>query len=183
MKILRNIFFVVLSLIALVLIVALFVDNEYSVAREVTIGKPKVEVFDYIRYLKNQDNYSVWAAMDPNMKKEFKGTDGMVGFVSSWDSENEDVGKGEQEIKKITEGERIDYELRFYEPFEATDYAYMITESLNDSMTNVTWGFNGKMNYPMNLMLIFMNMDEMLGPDLENGLNSLKRIQEVQEIM
>jgi hypothetical protein len=27
----------------------------------------------------------------------------------------------------------------------------------------------------MNLMLVFMNMDKMLGQDLETGLNNLKR--------
>ena len=51
--------------------------------------------------------------MDPDMKKTYRGTDGTVGFVSAWDSEKDDVGKGEQEIIKITDGERIDYELRF----------------------------------------------------------------------
>jgi hypothetical protein len=40
----------------------------------------------------------------------------------------------------------------------------------------VNWGFNGKMPYPMNLMLAFMNMDEMLGKDLQDGLNNLKII-------
>jgi len=97
-----------------------------------------------------------------------------VGFVSAWDSEMNEVGKGEQEIKKIIEGDRIDFELRFIKPFEATDNAYMSTESVADSSTKVTWGFNGRMNYPMNLMLLTMNMDEMLGKDLQEGLVNLK---------
>jgi len=118
--------------------------------------------------------------MDPNMKKEYRGTDGIVGFVSAWDSEKPDVGKGEQEIKKITEGERIDFELRFIKPFEATYYAYMTTDSTGTGQTKVKWGFDGKMNYPMNLMLLFMNMDKMLGDDLETGLSNLKTVLEKQ---
>jgi hypothetical protein len=34
------------------------------------------------------------------------------------------------------------------------------------------------MKYPMNLMLLTMNMEEMLAPDLQNGLNNLKTILE-----
>ena len=108
------------------------------------------------------------------MKKEYRGTDGTVGFVSAWDSEKGDVGKGEQEIKKITDGERIDFELRFIKPFESTEPAYLITESTSDNQTKVKWGFSGKMKYPMNLMLLCMNMEEMIGKDLQTGLNNLK---------
>ncbi len=52
------------------------------------------------------------------MKTEYRGTDGTVGFVSAWDSPVRDAGKGEQEITKIDDGKRIDYELRFYEADE-----------------------------------------------------------------
>jgi hypothetical protein len=174
MKILKGILLFIAGTVALLLIIALFVDKDYAVKREITINKPKSEVFDYLKLLRNQDNFSVWATRDASMKKEFRGTDGTVGFVSAWDSEMNEVGKGEQEIKKITEGDRIDFELRFIKPFEATDNAYMSTESVTDSSTKVTWGFNGRMDYPMNLMLLTMNMDEMLGKDLQEGLVNLK---------
>ncbi len=180
MRILKIIAFAILGIVSLLLVIALFVKKEYAVEREITINKPKTVVFDYIKYLRNQDNYSKWATMDPAMKKDFRGTDGEVGFVSAWDSEKDDVGKGEQEITKIEDGRRIDFELRFIEPFEATDNAYMVTESVDDSFTNVKWGFYGKMKYPMNLMLLFMDMEGMLGGDLEQGLNNLKGVLENQ---
>lgn len=174
MKILKRILIVLLILIAIPLIVALFLKKEYAVEREITINQPKEEVFEYIKYLKNQDNYSVWAKMDPDMKKKYTGTDGTVGFISAWESKDESVGVGEQEIAKIVEGERIDLKLRFKEPFEANDDAYMETEAISESKTKVKWGFEGKMPYPMNIMLLFMDMEEMLGKDLEKGLENLK---------
>jgi hypothetical protein len=174
MKALKIIGIIVLILAAVILIPPLFINGSYSVEKEVTINQPKSDVFNYIKLLRNQDNFSVWANMDPDMKKEFTGTDGTVGFISAWDSKDKNVGKGEQEIMGITDGERIDFELRFLEPFEATDKAYMITEAVNDSVTLVKWGFDGKMNYPMNFMMLFWNMEEMLGPDLQKGLNKLK---------
>src|SRR6478736_279635 len=98
MKILKKIAIVLVALIAILLIVALFVKKDFKVEREIVINKPKKEVFDYIRFIKNQDHYSKWAMMDPNMKKTYTGTDGTVGFISAWESENKNVGTGEQEI-------------------------------------------------------------------------------------
>lgn len=178
MKVLKIIGLVLVGIIALALITGLFVNGEYAVEREVSITKPKQEVFNYVKYLKNQDNFSVWAKIDPAMKKDFIGEDATVGFVAAWDSENPDAGKGEQKIIGIQDGERIDYELHFIEPFESTDYAYMTTDAVNDSVTAVKWGFKGKMKYPMNLMMLTMDMEKMLAPDLENGLASLKGILE-----
>ncbi len=180
MKALKIVFFSILGLVAVVLITTIFLKSEYHVFRSITINKPKTEVFEYAKYLKNQNEYSVWATADPNMKKEFRGTDGQPGFVSAWDSEVDDVGKGEQEIIKITDGQRIDYELRFIEPFESKDMAYMTFEAVSDSSTQVKWGFDGKMVYPMNIMLLFMDFDAMLGKDLQEGLSKLKIVLEKQ---
>jgi hypothetical protein len=178
MKILIVIILVVLGILALLLITGLFVNKEYSIGKEVIINQPKAVVFEYIKLLKNQNNFSVWATMDPNMKKEFRGTDGTAGFVSAWESENKNVGKGEQEILKITEGESIDYEIRFIKPFKTTDNASMSIISVSENQAKVRWVFTGKMKYPMNLMLLFMNMEKMVGNDLEKGLQNLKALLE-----
>jgi hypothetical protein len=178
MKALKIIGLSLVGIIVLLLVAALFVDGKYAVQREVTINKPKEVVFDYVKYLKNQNEFSVWAKIDPEMKTEFRGEDGTVGFVSAWDSQNPKAGKGEQKIIKMADGERIDYELHFIEPMESTDYAYMAFTAVNDSATSVKWGFFGEMKYPMNLMLLTMDMEKMLAPDLQNGLNNLKAIME-----
>lgn len=180
MKIVKWILIVVVVFIAIPLIIALFLKKDYTVEKQVTINKSKQVVFDYIRYLKNQDNFSKWAKMDPQMKKDYRGTDATVGFVSAWSSDKKDVGQGEQEIKDIKEGERIDYEIRFIKPFTATSQAYITTESVAPEQTKVKWTFNGHMPYPMNIMLLCMNMDEMVGNDLQIGLDNLKAILEKQ---
>jgi hypothetical protein len=112
------------------------------------------------------------------MKQEFKGDDGLPGFVSSWKSENSDVGTGEQEIKKVSEGERLDTELRFKEPFESTADAYVITEAASTESTKVKWGFNSKVPRPFNVMCLVVDMDKTVGKDFEEGLSNLKRILE-----
>ena len=178
MKILRYILIIIVILIAIPLVVALFVKKDYAVEREIVINKPVPEVFAYIKFLKNQDNYSKWNTMDPNMKKSFRGVDGEIGFVAAWESTDDNVGVGEQEIVTITENQRIETKLRFMEPFESEDDAYMTTSAIDSATTRVTWGFSGKFPYPMNLMQLMMDMDEAVGSDLAVGLEKLKVIME-----
>jgi len=170
MKIVRIILLVIGALIAIVLIAPLFVKNEYSIKRDIVINKPKQEVFSYVKLLRNQDHYSKWLLLDPGMQKDFRGEDGTVGFVYAWESE--EAGKGEQEIKGITEGERLDLEIRFVKPFESIAKTPMITEGVSENQTKVTWGMEGESPYPFNLMNLFM--EGMLGKDLETSLATLK---------
>ena len=165
-------------LLALPLITTLFVRQDYKVETQVVIDQPVQLVFDYIRFLGNQDSFSVWAGLDPNMQKSYRGVDGTVGFVSAWQSDNPDVGSGEQEIKAIAEAKRIDFELRFYQPFAAVSPAYMTTEAIAPQQTRVSWGFAGHMSYPMNLMLLFMDVESIIAADLQQGLDNLKLILE-----
>lgn len=178
MKILKKVLIALGILIAIPLVLALFMSSSYSLEREITINKPKQEVFDYVKFLKNQNNYSTWNLMDPKMKQSYRGTDGTVGFVSAWESEM--MGNGEQEIKKITEGDRIDGELRFKGMFASTSPVYMTTEAVSDSTTKVKWGMQGNMAYPINFMQVFMSMEKMIGTEYEKSLVNLKTILEKQ---
>lgn len=66
-----------LAFVAILLFVALFVKKDYSVTRETEISKPKQIVFNYIKFLRNQDNFSKWASMDPNIKRNTGALTGM----------------------------------------------------------------------------------------------------------
>jgi len=165
-------------IIAAPLVVALFMKTQFTVEREVLINRPKQEVFNYVKHLKNQEHYTKWAAIDPKMKTTYRGSDGTVGFVSVWESDNMEVGKSEQEIKRIIEGERIDVEIRFKQPFQSTDPAYTTTESVGASQTKVTSGYTGKMRYPTNLMIFHFR--HRIGKDMETNLANLKGILEGQ---
>jgi hypothetical protein len=92
MNIFRKVLIGIGIVIIIPLIVALFLKKNYEVQREILINKPKQQVFIYLKFLKNQNNFSKWASMDRNMEKTYKGTDGTVGFVSAWTSTNPDVG-------------------------------------------------------------------------------------------
>lgn len=168
----------VLIVVAIPFVVAAFQSGEYSIAREITIDKSNGEVFDYVRILKNSNQYSKWVMTDPAMKREYTGTDGTIGFIYAWDSANKNVGKGEQEIKQIADGQRIDYELRFIKPFEGTAGAYIVTEPVGQEKTKVKWVFQGDKNYMAKLMHMVLPLQKMLGKDLEISLGNLKGVLE-----
>jgi Polyketide cyclase / dehydrase and lipid transport len=173
MRILKRVLLAILLLIVIALVVALFVPKALNVNKEIVINKPKQEVFNYIKQLKNQPKYSVWSKMDPTMLQTYTGVDGTVGFVTSWDG-NKDVGKGSQTITRIVEGDSFNTQLHFIKPWESKADALMTTKAINDSTTKVNWGFKSSMSYPMNLMRLFMNMEKMLGDDYTKGLANLK---------
>ncbi len=178
MKILKRVALTLVVLVALLLLAALFVERDYAVERVIVINKPKQEVFDYIKFVKNQDHFSKWNMMDPKMVKTYKGVDGQVGFVYSWNSKNKDLGIGSQEISKIVEGERLETKLHFIEPMDSEDDAYFATEAIDSSSTKVRWGFKGELPYPFNILRLTMDLDKMIGADLETGLSNLKTVLE-----
>lgn len=169
---------VVLLLVVIVAVLVFITPGDFKVEREITINKPKADVFNYVKLVKNQKEWGTWIKKDPAVKLAYSGTDGEPGFITSWDSDNEEVGTGEQEITKVTDGSRIDSQLRFKEPFESRADAYIITEEIGPAETKVKWGFTGSMPKPMNLMLLVMDMDKEVGKDFDEGLRNLKTILE-----
>lgn len=170
MKTLKRILLALLILIAIPLIAALFVPKEFTAGSEITVNKPKQEVFDYIKYVKNQDNFGVWQLSDPGMKKSYEGTDGTPGFRYSW--EGEKTGKGTQTILSVREGERVETELDF--GFGDPAKSYFTVDEVAPGQTKVTWGISGKTDYPFNVMSLFYDMNK----DFEKGLQNLKGVLE-----
>jgi hypothetical protein len=164
------------SLIGIIIILALVGPKTYHLYRDIVINRPKNEVFEYLLLVKNQDHWSPWKKKDPNMTQSFEGTDGTVGFVSKWEG-NKEVGIGEQEIITITPGQRIDTQLRFFKPWKSESDAYLNVDDASGG-TKVTWGFSGVNKVPMNIMMLFYNMDKSVGKDFEEGLAMLKSILE-----
>lgn len=170
MKFFKYLIIGLLALIVLLLVIALFVPKQFKSEREIVINKPKQEVFDYIKYVKNQDNFGVWQLSDTAIKTTSTGEDGTVGFKYSWESKK--LGNGSQTITGIKEGERLETELYF--GFGEPAKSYITTTAINENATKVMWGISGHSPYPFNLMTLFMD----LGKDFEKGLSNLKEVLE-----
>ena len=170
-----TILLVVAGIIALLLIIGLFMKKEHYVKREIIINAPRQKVFDYIKLLKNQDEFNTGAMEDPDRKREFKGTDGTVGYIYAW-SGNKNAGVGEKEIKNIIEGKRIETEIRFVKPMKTSASIIMETESLSGDQTKVTWSNAGTLKYPLNILIPMV--EKHVAKDMDIGLSTLKNILE-----
>lgn len=175
MKTLKKILIALLIIIAIPLIIALFVPKQSTSQGQIVINKPKQEVFDYIKYVKNQDNFGKWQLSDPDMITAEEGEDGTVGFRYSWDSK--ELGKGAQVITNIVEGERMESDMFFYDFDDTPNPAYFTVEEQTPDQTLVKWGISWDTPYPWNIMSLFFNMDN----DFNQGLEKLKEIIENQE--
>lgn len=169
------IFLYILGLIVAILIILILVaPKKYNVSRSILIDKTRAEVYDYLKFIKNQDHWSPWLKRDPQMKRKFTGEDGEVGFVSWWDSDHKQVGSGEQEIALLQPNERIETDIRFLKPWKSESRGYFVLKDAGSGGTEVTWGFHGTHKVPFNVMMLFMNMDKLVGKDFEEGLSNLK---------
>lgn len=145
--------------------------SRMNVLRTVTVNKPVEQVFDFIKLTKNHDKFSVWNMADPDMKKEYSGTDGEAGFIYKWDSKKS-AGAGEQETMKIEPNKRIDHELRFLRPMKTVSSATFLLVTEGQNKTRVEWSFSGPMKFPMSLFKFFFQ--KMIAKDMDKSLANLK---------
>ncbi len=152
--------------------------NSYKIERVILIQKPIDQVFSHLKILKNHDQWSAWAKKDPLMKKEFSGTDGTLGFMASWISENKEVGTGEQEITNIIEGEKLETKIRLKKPFEVSFNNYFIAEKISETETKVKMGITDQIPFPANILSFivnnFLGQKRKLEQDMDASLKDLK---------
>lgn len=174
MRILKTILIIVLVIIGIPLVVALFVRKDFHTEREIVIDRPVSQVYEYVKYVENQDNFGKWQLSDPDATLVASGTDGTVGFTYSWDGKK--VGKGSQTIMGLVPNEKVETELDF--GFGEPARSFILTEEVGPNQTKVTWGLAGKSPYPFNFMGLFFDM----GDDFSEGLQNLKTILENEEL-
>jgi hypothetical protein len=176
MNTILTILLIVAGVITLLLIIALFMKKEHYVRRGIIIDAPLQKVFDFLKLLKNQEQFNKWATADKiNRKEEFKGTDGTIGFIYSW-SGDKSAGQGEKEIMNIVEGKRIETEIRFVKPMRVSASAIFETESLSDNQTKVSLINTGTLKYPLNIMIPVFEKN--FAKAMDTSLSTLKNILE-----
>ncbi|MDX2195665.1 MAG: SRPBCC family protein [Cytophagales bacterium] len=175
MKILKIVGIAVAALVAIVVILGMILPKTYTVARSTTINAGKQQVMAQVAYFKNFDKWSPWNDYDSTIQKSYDGIDGQVGAKYSWKG-NDQVGVGSQELIALTDS-RADLKLVFTEPWQSTSTVYFQADAADNNATKITWGMQGQIPFPMNVMCLFMpSMDSMIGKDFDKGLAKLKTI-------
>ena len=173
---LSTIFTIVGSVFALILLLALIMPKKSTIIADIDIELGKDQVFEYVKHMTNQKYFNKWVMADPNSEMVYTGEDAKVGFKVYWNSKNNNVGEGEQEIIEIVEGEKIKVEIRFVRPMQGTSYSTTTTTMKSENLTNVNLTFESTSKIPFNVMsALFVPM---LRKDMNQTLSNLKALLE-----
>jgi carbon monoxide dehydrogenase subunit G len=174
-------------LIGIVGVVILFVavvatrPTAYHVERQLEIAAQPELVFGALNDLRRFAGVMVlfgspWEEIDPGMQKRFDGPAAGVGQSVAWDSKK-DVGTGTMTIEESVPGQKVRIKLEFVKPMKSTAIcALSVAGTPNGSL--VSWSMDGNHNFLGKAIGLFMNMDKMLGSDIEKGLARLQTVAE-----
>ncbi len=165
------------AVIALILIVAAFQPDTFTVTRSATIAASPVTLFDQVN---DHRKFAVWnpfLKLDPNVKTTYSGPATGVGSVSSWQG-NSEVGSGSATIIESRPGELVRQRMDWKEPMTGTSTVDFTFKPEGNNQTVVTWHMYGPQNYVGKVMCLFMSMEKMCGGPFEQGLANLKALAE-----
>lgn len=141
------------------------------VERTVTVAGSAVDLEPHVSDFTNFVNWSPWTGLDPNQTTTFSDPSGGLGAWYAWEG-NEDVGKGRMDLTRQEPG-RVTHHLTFIEPFAAEADAHILWEVEGDGL-EVTWTYDADNDFMGKVISLFLDMDELLGADYEQGLENLK---------
>jgi hypothetical protein len=165
-------------LIGIALLVAAFVafvatrPATYRVERSIVVAAPAAATYARVVDLRKWESWSPWAKLDPGMKVDYAGPESGVGAVYHWKG-NDKVGEGRMTITGASADRLIQVKLEFLKPWAQTSLT-QFTFAPDAGGTRVTWTMSGEHDFVGKLFAVFMDMDGMVGPDFEKGLEALK---------
>ena len=171
-------------LIALVVAVAVILGlilrqpSSFTITRSGTAAAPVGLVFDQINTLRNWEEWSPWAKLDPEMQLTYDGPPSGVGAGHTWKG-NKKVGQGSMRIVESVPGERISIDLRFVKPMKASNPT-TFTFSESGGLTTIHWAMSGTNTFMGKVFWLLMDIDKLAGRDFERGLANLKEVTEAK---
>jgi uncharacterized protein YndB with AHSA1/START domain len=155
---------------------ALMQPDTFRIERSALVKAPPERVFAYLNDFHQWPAWSPWERLDPAMQRAYSGAARGQGAIYTW-SGNDDVGQGRMEIVDSTPPQTLAIRLDFVKPFEShNDVRFVLTPRPDG--TAVNWTMSGRSPFVMKLIGLFTSVDEMAGPDFEQGLANLKEAAE-----
>lgn len=181
---LGNILIGVAGVLVLFVAVAATRPSAYHVERKLEVAAPPELVFGVLNDLHQFAGVLVLFGSplethDPNLRKSIEGPAAGVGQSCSWSGK--DVGKGKLTIEESAPGQKVGMKLEFVEPMKSTATC-VLTLTGTPTGSVVTWSMEGNHNFIGKAFGIFVNMDNMLGADIDKGLALLKTVAEGKQV-
>lgn len=175
MKVLRMTAMVLGVFVIGLIAIAFTLPRHAHVERSIRVQAPASTVFALADDITRFNDWSPWAAIDPQTKYEFSGPGQGAGATMHWSSHDPDIGSGEMQIVGAEPNSVVRLRLTFGPHAHAS--SNILIQRRNGGVL-VTWGFDADLGYSIAGRYMGLFMDHMLGPDFERGLARLKRLAE-----
>lgn len=175
MKILKKIGIVILVLVVIYLALGLIGPSGYKITRSIKIGAPVEVVFDQTTIYGNWAGWSPWAKLDPTSKYTIENDHQEIGAKMGWVGNPDLVGTGEMVTSKIEKNKQFLYDLTFISPWQMVSHGGFNYTQEGDSVL-LEWFDTGEFEFMSRPMMLFMDMEEQMGPSFEQGLADIKKI-------
>ena len=151
-------------------------NGEFHYEKNGLIHAPAAQIFPYLVDFKKGGEWNPYDRRDPNVKRNFKGTEGEVGSIMEFDGNN-DAGAGFLEVLKVIPNQQVEIKLVMTRPIAASN---VITYSLTPEgdQTRFSWAMSGDGGFMGKLINIFIDCEKMVTADFETGIKTLKDLVE-----
>lgn len=175
MRALKRLLLGVILLTVVMAAVAYALPRHVIVQRSVAVNAPESDIFPYLNDLRRFNEWSPWAARDPETRFEYSGQPQGVGARMQWRSDHPELGEGEQEIVESEPGKRVRVALDFADRGAASAHYELRPAGAG---TSVTWRLSADVgNNPVSRWMGLL-FDRSVGKDFEQGLARLKELVE-----
>jgi hypothetical protein len=149
--------------------------TDFRYQRRARFTAPPRDIVPHLDDFRAWAAWSPWEKLDPAMQRTYGGPARGVGATYAWDG-NKRAGAGRLEITRSDE-QGVGMTLNFTRPMRASNVVDFALTPQNGG-TEVVWTMNGSNNLMGKLFCVFVDMDKMIGRDLEAGLTSLNAVSE-----
>ncbi|MES2824685.1 MAG: SRPBCC family protein [Pseudomonadota bacterium] len=171
---LKIILLVVAVAIMLIFILAFAKPAIFRVVRIADIKASPESIFALLNDFHRWQAWSPWERMDENLQREYSGSVSGAGMKYAWQG-NKKVGKGNMEVVESQPSSMLKIQLNFIEPFVSSNIV-VFTLVPQGETTQITWLMEGPYHFISKLISVFVDMDKMVGKNLEAGLNNMNEV-------
>lgn len=165
---------VIAALIAIIVIAMFAIGKQYHFETSRVIQASPAEVWTHMSSMQAFNQWNPFMDLDPDVKVEYSGTPGAVGDQYCWEG-NRDAGKGCHVVTAMVPNQQQSTKMMFEVPFESEATSDLVLTPEGNG-TKVTWSMDCELDYPFNLMGIFM--DKEMEKSYGSGLEKLKVLSE-----
>jgi hypothetical protein len=157
--------------VGVVLVLAAMKPDAFHVERSARIEAAPEKIYPLLADYRAWRQWSPYE-FDPAMKRSYSGAESGAGSIYEWDGK--DMGSGRMEMLEASPSKLL-IKLDFFKPFKANNMAAFTLEPEPDGAgTQVTWSLDGPLPFTAKVMHVFVNMDKMVGGQMDEGLAKLK---------